>query len=109
MYRKTVIKRLFKYLPKSKAFEPVANAISLSDTDYSISDGQADYLVTLIERASYDDDTKAILVNKVYQGISSEEYHQMKKEAEMNTMDPITAGRPYSQSDIQTHLNKLPG
>jgi recombination protein RecT len=109
MYRKTVIKRLFKYLPKSKAFEPVARAISLSDADYSISDGQADYLVTLIERASYDDDTKAILVNKVYQGISSEEYHQMKKEAEMNTMDPITAGRPYSQSDIQNHLNKLPG
>lgn len=109
MYRKTVIKRLFKYLPKSKAFEPVARAISLSDSDYSITEKQADYLVTLIERATYDDDTKAILVNKIYQGISSEEFYQMKKEAEMNAIDPITAGMPYSQKDIQDHLNKLPG
>ena len=50
MAKETVIKRLFKYLPKSAAFEKAATAINLSDEDYSVPTGQLDYLVTLIER-----------------------------------------------------------
>lgn len=108
MAKKTVIKRLFKYLPKSAAFEKAATAINLSDEDYSVPTGQLDYLVTLIERAGYDDDTKRILVNKVYQGISSEEFETMKREAEMNQIDRITSGQNYSQTDIKEHLAKMP-
>lgn len=109
MAKKTVIKRLYKYLPKSGNFEKVAKAIDLSNSDYSISDGQSDYLVQLIEKAGYDDDTKRILVSRVYEGISSSEYESMKKEAEMNRMDPITAGENYGQKEIKEHLAKLPG
>lgn len=108
MAKKTVIKRLYKYLPKSGNFEKVAKAIDLSNSDYMISEGQADYLVSLIDRAAYDDDTKRILTSRVYEGISSSEYEAMKKEAEMNRMDPISAGQPYGQKDIKEHLKKLP-
>ncbi len=108
MAKKTVIKRLFKYLPKNKELERAATAISISDEDYNASPSQLDYLVTLIERAAYDDDTKQILVAKVYQGITTDEFNRMKKEAEMNQLDPITAGTNYNQTDIQAHLNKLP-
>ena len=109
MAKKTVIKRLYKYLPKSGQFEKVATAIDLSNSDYQITDNQADYLVTLIEKASYDDDTKQLLINRIYQGISSDEYEQMKKEAMMNKLDPITSGMPYGQKEITEHLNKLAG
>ena len=109
MAKKTVIKRLYKYLPKSGQFEKVATAIDLSNSDYQITDHQADYLVTLIEKASYDDDTKQLLVNRVYQGISSDEYEKMKQEAMMNKLDPITSGMPYGQKEITEHLNKLAG
>lgn len=34
MYRKTVIRRHFKYLPKSRGWEKVAEAIALDETDY---------------------------------------------------------------------------
>jgi len=107
MFKKTVIKRLFKYLPKSEKFDTVATAIAIADEDYTPSDNQMDYLVTLIERAGYDDDTKRILVAKVYEGITKAEFETMRKEAEMNQMDAISSGRNYGQSDISEHLNKM--
>ena len=107
MCKKTVIKRLFKYLPKTDKFNNVAHAIAVLDEDYTPTDGQSDYLVTLIERAGYDDDTKQILINKVYAGITTNEFEQMKKEAMANQLDPITNGLNYDQKDIIKHQAKL--
>lgn len=101
MVRKTVIKRLFKYLPKTDKFEKAAQAIAIADEDYQPSDAQADYLVSLIEATGYDHDTQKMLIDKVYAGISIAEYNEMKKDAEMNRLEPISAGRNYSQSDIK--------
>lgn len=108
MSRKTVIKRIFKYLPKTERFNKAAEAIALSDSDYMVSDAQADYLVTLVENASYDPEMKDAMILKIHSGISKSEFDQMKSEAQMNTMDPITAGRPYGQREITEHLKKLP-
>lgn len=107
MAKKTVIKRLFKYLPKTEKFEKAAQAIAISNEDYQPTDGQLDYLVTMIERTGYDDDTKAIMINKVYSGIKHAEYEAMRKDAEMNKIDAITSGMPYNQADIKEHINKL--
>ena len=108
MAKKTVIKRIFKYLPKTDKFVNVATAISLADEDYPKSDSQSDYLVQLIEGSSYDHDTQKVLITKVYEGITKSEFEKMKNDAQMNTMDPISAGLNYNQSDISTHLKKIP-
>jgi len=107
MAKKTVIKRIFKYLPKTDKFEKCAQAISIADEDYTISDQQGDYLVTLIEQTGYDDDTKQILVNKVYSGLTKIEYDSMRMDAERNQVDRITSGMNYNQKDISEHLRKL--
>jgi len=107
MAKKTAIKRLFKYLPKTDKFTKVATAIALADEDYQCSDGQLDYLVTLIEQTGYDDDTKQIMVSKVYSGITKSEFYTMKKDAEMNQIDRISSGFNYNQKDIKEHLKKL--
>ena len=107
MAKKTVIKRIFKYLPKTDKFNKVANAIAIADEDYGATDAQIEYLITMIEGASYDDDSKQIMINKVYEGISKNEFDKLLNEAKMNTMDAITAGRNYNQGDIIKHINKL--
>ena len=106
MAKKTVIKRLFKYLPKTDKFEKTAQSIALLDEDYIISDGQIDYLVSLIENTGYDDDTKQILISKAQSGLSGVEYNQMKRDAEMNQLDRISSGFNYNQTDITKKLAK---
>ncbi len=109
MAKKTVIKRLFKYLPKTDKFEKAAQSIALLDEDYIISDGQIDCLTSLIENSAYDDDTKQILINKAQSGLSGIEFNQMKKDAEMNQIDRISSGRNYNQTDIRKKLsNDIP-
>lgn len=108
MARKTVIKRIFKYLPKSDKFNRAAEAIALADSDYTVSEQQADYLVQLIEQSNYDPEAQRVLITRVYEGMSRAEYDRMKADAQANTMDPITAGRNYNQTDIKNHLKNLP-
>lgn len=108
MARKTVIKRIFKYLPKSDRFNRAAEAIALADSDYTVTASQADYLIQLIEQSNYDPDAQRVLVTRVYEGMSRAEYEQLKADAQANTMDPISAGRNYNQTDIKNHLNNLP-
>lgn len=40
MFRKTVIRRHFKYLPKSENFERVAEAVKMDESDFPLSDAQ---------------------------------------------------------------------
>lgn len=106
MAKKTVIKRIFKYLPKSEKFDKVATAIALADEDYRISDQQADYLIMCIEASSYDDDRKAQMIAAV-DGIGKIEFDSILADVKANTMDPISAGKAYNQGDISNHLKKL--
>ncbi len=108
MSKKTVIKRLFKYLPKTDKFNNVAQAIAIADEDYGATDAQIEYLVTMLEKTGYDDDTKQVMINKVYEGITQKEYDQLLKDAKMNTMEPISAGRNYNQGDINKLQERLP-
>jgi len=108
MAKKTVIKRIFKYLPKTDKFNKVAQAIAIADEDYGATDAQIEYLVTMIEGTGYDDDTKQVMINKVYEGITTGEYNKMLNNARMNTMEPISAGKNYNQGDIKNLLKQIP-
>lgn len=48
MARKTIIRRLFKYIPKTEKFERVAEAISYDENDYTATDAQKDYIEQLL-------------------------------------------------------------
>lgn len=106
MAKKTVIKRLFKYLPKTDKFEHAAQAISALDEDYIISDNQIDYLVQLLQTAGYDDDTKAEYERQINYGLTGIEFNQLKREFEMNQIDRISAGMNYNQTDISKKIAK---
>ena len=106
MAKKTVIKRLFKYLPKTDKFEHAAQAINALDEDYIISDNQIDYLVQLLQNAGYDDDTKAEYERQINYGLTGIEFNQLKREFEMNQVDRINAGANYNQSDITRKIAK---
>jgi recombination protein RecT len=58
MWRKTVIRRLFKYLPKSGAFEKVAEAVALDESDYPCTAAQWSLIMRLVHTAQIDGDKK---------------------------------------------------
>ena len=54
MCRKTVIRRLCKYLPKTNQWDRVNEAISLDESDYRASDEQVLYALSLIDSSNLD-------------------------------------------------------
>ncbi len=55
MWRKTVIRRLFKYLPKSSQFERVSEAVEVDERDYTLSDAQWNKIDRLLHTAQLPD------------------------------------------------------
>lgn len=56
MCRKTVVKRIYKYLPRTERMNQIDTAISLSNQDFEITDDQKSYLIELAESVGYTDD-----------------------------------------------------
>jgi recombination protein RecT len=65
MFRKTVIRRHFKYLPKSGNFEKLATAIKLDESDYEMSAGQVGMIETLLQSAEIDQSAKDRIFNEI--------------------------------------------
>ena len=59
MFRKTVIRRHFKYLPKSEAFDKVAEAVKLDEADYGLTDSQWNRIDRLLQTAEIPEDKHA--------------------------------------------------
>lgn len=58
MFKKTAIKRLVKYLPKTDRYEKLANAIDLDNKDYEVSDNQREYVEHLMDACEFTDEEK---------------------------------------------------
>jgi hypothetical protein len=104
MAKKTVIKRLFKYLPKTDKFEHMAQAVAALDEDYIISDNQIDYLLNLLETTGYDEDAKKVYRYTIENGLTGIEFNQLKNNFEMNQVDRINSGLNYNQTDISKKI-----
>jgi len=65
MWRKSVIKRHFKYLPKSGGAERVAEAIEIDSTDYPCTHSQWGLVDTLLRTATISEDEKAKIEREV--------------------------------------------
>ena len=54
MARKTVIKGIYKYLPRTERMQQIDKAIEIDNTDFSISDAQANYIEALLNTSCLD-------------------------------------------------------
>lgn len=107
MARKTVIKRIYKYLPRTERMEKVDQAITLDNADFSISDQQANYIDSLLHTSTLDQRQRDALEMEVSVMTSSRASRviEMLKE---NQLDPVTQGNGYNQGDIKRHLQQMP-
>ena len=105
MAKKTVIKRLVKYLPKTNMWDKLGTAIELDNEDYKASHDQIDYIDSLMMSAAITPEQfEDIEREKAYMTADrASEVIQMLKD---NQLDPIMTGENYSQGDISKKLNQ---
>lgn len=75
MARKTVIKRIYKFLPRTEKLDLVDKAIEIDNKDYTASDDQLSYIESLLTTSSLDHDQRYYI------------------EAELTTMNPTRASQ----------------
>ena len=109
MSRKTVVKRIAKYLPKSdvKKWERVMEAVNIDNADYPASDNQIVYINSLIETSTFDERQRSFIERQLSSGITSGEAAKMIDDLQMNQLDPVTQGGNYNQGDIKAHQKQL--
>lgn len=103
MARKTVIKRLCKYLPKTEMWERLATAIDLDNSDYPASDEQKDYAESLLRTSNLDHDVRERYERQI-PGMSISEISTLIDYLQNNQLDPITSGHSYGQREIAAKL-----
>ena len=107
MCRKTILKRHFKYIPKSDKNEKLVKAIELDNTDYDfpISMNQGNYIEGLLISSSIDEKTS----NDIYEALPDMTQKRAKECIEYlqnNQKDNIESGGNYSQTDIKNKLSE---
>lgn len=105
MCRKSILKRHFKYIPKSDKNEKLIKAIELDNKDYDfpITMNQGNYIENLLITSSVDEKTQ----NDIYNNLSDMTQKRAKEcidYLQENQKDAITQGTNYSQTDIQNKL-----
>lgn len=104
MSRKTVVKRLVKYLPKTEMWDKLGNAIDIDNSDYKASENQTDYIDNLLMTANISpDEVDGITRECTY--MDSERASEVIQYLKDNQVDPIHAGIPYGQTEIVDKQN----
>lgn len=65
MARKTVLRRLIKYLPKTDRYEQLAQALNLDEADYAPSMQAIGYAEALLRTSTYDDEGRELIEAKL--------------------------------------------
>ena len=103
MSRKTVIRRLVKYLPKTEMWEYLSNAINLDETDYKATDGQIQFVESLLMNVALDHDEQAEIYREI-PVMSQERANELIEYLQDNQLDPIQSGNSYGQTDIKNKI-----
>lgn len=107
MARKSVIKRIYKYLPRTERMEKVDRAIELDNSDFAISDNQATYIENLLSTSTFDERQRGMLEMEI-PVMSATRASQVIDQLKNNQLDPVTQGAGYNQTDIKRHLKNMP-
>lgn len=105
MARKTVIKRLVKYLPKSN-YDKIAAAIDLTNDDYQASYQQLNYIDNLLKTSSIAEERK-VFIERNMNTYSQEQARTCIEMLKENQRDAINSGGNYNQADIKDKLNEI--
>ncbi len=105
MGRKTVIKRLQKYLPKSERWDKVSQAVELTNIEYQASLQQIQYIESLLDTANISPEHKAQiwgLCNTYSSDTAAETISYLKD----NQLNPITHGNP-SKTEVGKEMKRI--
>jgi len=109
MARKTILKRISKYLPKTERWEKVSTAIELDNQDFIISEDNKWRLLDVLDNTTAIESElcqklrNEVLTTEMSTARAAEIWNQINNSG----LDPIMGGSSYSQTDIKKHLNKL--
>lgn len=106
MFRKTVLRRIVKYLPKTDKWNTLQEAINLDERDFQASDNMIGYIDSLLHNAAIPDENKRRILNEMY-GYTSSEASMCITYLKENQIDNIDAGDNYGQKDINNKLDKM--
>lgn len=109
MYRKTIVKRHFKYLPKSDN-KRLEKAIELDNKDYDFpaTYEQGNMIESLLMSAAIPEKVEREIYKTLHDnGFTQKRASECIEYLESNQLDPIDSGKYYNQGDIQKKLSEL--
>lgn len=105
MIRKTILRRIYKYLPHSKEDNYIQEAINLDESAFSATNNQVSMIESLLLTANLQEIEKmqieSELVTMTYADATRCINHLQE-----NQIDPVNSGN-YSQTDILNKLNQI--
>jgi phage RecT family recombinase len=108
MSRKTVIKRIYKYLPRSEKAAVLDKAVELDNLDYTASDRQIELIENLLRSSTMDERQKQWLEMEVptMGAKRASEVIEMLKMNQPNERTRIRNGEMLSQAEIGKAINQ---
>jgi len=103
MARKTVIRRAIKQIPKTEMWDRVGQAVALDETDYSATEGQRQYIETLLMNVNIDHDEQAGIYREL-PTMNQERAIELISYLKENQLDPIHSGNSYGQTQIKEKI-----
>lgn len=106
MARKTVIRRIFKYLPKTEKADKLFQAINYDEQDYTAKPEQLNYIDSLLESSTLGPEKKFAIETEM-EGYSQSQAAECINYLKNNQIDNIDAGYNYGQKEIHKKLDKM--
>lgn len=107
MARKTVIRRIVKYLPRTDRFEKLNHAVALDEEDFKITDGQYNYIHSLIRSSSLDEDARVSIEREVDGSITPSRASEIIEYLKDNQLDPIRDTGRATQTEIKERIKSI--
>ena len=106
MIRKTCIKRISKYLPRTERMQNFDNAIQLSNQDFEVKDWQIASINDLLRTSTILDSQKE-QIERELSSMTSHSAFELINYLKDNQPNPITEGSGYGQKDIHKQLDNI--
>lgn len=106
MARKTVIKRIYKYLPRTERMQAVDKAVEIDNSDFMASDNQLSYIESLLSTSDVEGREKDLLEMEMTV-MNARRAGQVIEMLQTRQLDPVTHRGNYSQGELNAHLKKV--
>lgn len=105
MARKTVIKRIYKYLPRTERMQAIDKAVEVDNQDFTASDDQLSYIESLLSTSSIEGRERESLEMEMTV-MNSQRASQVIQMLKDNQLDPVTHRANYSQKEVNAYLKR---